>query len=846
MPEQLSKELMPFKTIILSLASYAMHPKLGTLIEKLTPAAKPSTRFLIKVEIKRLSKPCPYVIDLRNYFTQCEPLQYQNLCHYLDEISKTLFLESVEKNNGLFTMNIFNEINKHAKQRHLKLVNEQRVHQPNNQIINSSIKRFSLINENICNDKQLRTSSSCKVFTYDPIGMSTESKEKIGHSVTLLDLNPQNCVIKAPLETIDNQSKVIYLWFYDHDQQLNFHQDIVLKYNIEDFKAVQKNAFMHYRLKLNTKSNVKMVGYLTSLLNSINQTASSLLANQIQPLVDSVFAKSHEQFVLNNTQDIAMLCAPYKTGWRPTAGLQTQNNQALWDFFTTAENNDPLARLFCNASLQSALDNNHNFDQYAYVLRHRYQENGVDKTQFIILWQQQLVDDIAAQSYLKKHILNGDYRYIRFSFKQIDAISDALNPSAVPSYVSPEIAMFNRALGQKVSAKLKVSNYLALLSDVTAINNVLGLPKLLNIKDKLHSTDTPLKCPMSYILPELERKSPMEVVTVKTDDLRGEDRFDVEIPVTITRCGHQPCSVNGFTENISTRGLSIKLGKSLSYHAGEEVELTIAMPYKGRTVTLSKQKYQVIAGRDPQSLHLTIISSNESIHAASWMLRAYIYQNMDTLTPSGFEENQTYGFEKALRNIYAKNHSSIPFFIHQDKQKYFINSLAISKNSTIKSLVFNDINSEETLVNLVQQEKFKNYCLSVINQSDKHKPIDSFYLLILPRNPKNKNKQAFWFNDINQLQKNGKLEEVVNKIRLLGEPSILRIQLSKPHRVNNKFFREELQYLEQISSNKADELVRTLEQVNAIGEISDHTEQMLELIDQWIFKKEPLKLANVG
>lgn len=58
MPEQLSNELVPSKTIILSLASYAMHPKLDTLIEKFTPTEKPSTRFLIKVEIKRLSKPC--------------------------------------------------------------------------------------------------------------------------------------------------------------------------------------------------------------------------------------------------------------------------------------------------------------------------------------------------------------------------------------------------------------------------------------------------------------------------------------------------------------------------------------------------------------------------------------------------------------------------------------------------------------------------------------------------------------------------------------------------------------------------------------------------------------------
>jgi len=223
-----------------------------------------------------------------------------------------------------------------------------------------------------------------------------------------------------------------------------------------------------------------------------------------------------------------------------------------------------------------------------------------------------------------------------------------------------------------------------------------------------------------------------------------------------------------------------------------------------------------------------------------------IYQNMDTLKPSGFSEKQTYGLEKALRNIYATNHSSIPFFIHQDKRQWFINSVAVSTNSTIKSLAYRGGSSDEILVDLVQQEKFRNYCLSVINRIDKNNPIEKFYLVILPRNLKDNSKRAFWFNDIKQLQQNGKLKEVIEKIRLLGEPSILRVQLSKPHRVMDKYFKEELKYLSQISALKAEELVNTIEQVSGIGEISDHTEQMIDLIDQWVLKKEPLKLANVG
>ncbi|PCI62985.1 MAG: hypothetical protein COB35_01990 [Gammaproteobacteria bacterium] len=847
MPEQLSEDLAQFKTIILSLISYAMHPKLDTLIDKLTPAEKPSVRFLIKVEIKRLSKPCPYVLDFRTYFENCEPLQFQNICHYLDEISKTLFLASIEQNNGLFSINIYNEINNQAKQRHLEAKQQENIHRQNSQIQIEPVKAFNLINSNICRDQPLNAFSKCKVFTYDPLGMSRKGKDEIGLSVSILDLNPHNCVIRAPLETIDYQTKIVYLWFYDHDRKLDYYQDVVLQYTVEDFKEVQGNTNTHYRLKLNKVSDSKMIGHLADLLNKINLVVNELRQNQVQPLVDSIYAKSHEQFLLTNTHDIAMVCAPYKTGWRPSGGLQTKSNQALWDFFSAQGNNDPLTRLFCNDTIQTAFNQQQTFDQYAYVLRHSYQKDDQqsEKTQFIVMWQAQLENNTAAEKFLAKHILNGNYRYIRLRMQPIDALSDAYNPSAVPSHVNPAMALLNRTLGKQVTNILKASNYSVILSDVSEINSVLALSKCLGVKEKLQSTDSEIKCPNKFKLPALQRKSPLEVVRVEENDFRAEDRFDAKINVTITRCGTAACDIKAVTNNISTKGLALKLNKTLQYKAGVELKLTLEIPYKGKIVTLPNQVYQLIGGHDQKNLRL-VISTSESRHAASWMLREYIYQNMDTLQPTGFSGQQTYGLERALRNIYARNHTNVPFFIHQDKRQWYIDSVALNENSVIQSLALGDVVADEMLINLIQQEKFRNYCLSVINKVDKKNPVEVFYILTLPRNSKGNTKQAFWFNDLKQLQQAGRLLEVVEKIRVLGTPTILRVQLSKPHRIMDKYFRDELQYLSQISGRKAEELVTSMEHVSGIGEITDATEQMLALIDTYIAVKEPVKLANVG
>ena len=849
MSEQLDEKLSPFKTIIYSLVSYAMHPKLDTLIEKLTPNERPALRFLIKVEIKRLSKPCPYTLDFRSYFEDCEPVQHLNICHHLDEISKTLFLESIEQNKGLFSLNIYNEINNHAKQRHLEAEKQRAENKAHSKIEIDPVKTFSLINNNICYDQALNLFSRCKIFTYDPLGMSRKGKVEIGISATIIDLNPHNCVLKAPLSSLSEDTKIIYLWFYDHDNKLDFNDDIVLQYNIEEQKSIQFDSYTHYRLSLNKVSDSKMIKRFSDLLVKISCVQKKLLKNQIQPLSDSIFAKSHEQFLLNTTQDIAFLCAPYKSGWRPACGLQTHSNQALWDFFSSQGDNDPLTRLFCSDNVQHALESEQNFNQYAYVLRHRYQtkiaEKLIAKEQFIIVWQEQFEQCELAERLVREFVLNGDYRYVRLQLSKIDAQADGYNPSAVPSHVGPAMALLNRPLSKQVKGLLNASNYFAVLSDVSEINTVLLLDKILKEKEKLHATDAPIDCDEKYHLPRLQRKSPMEIVRVKENDFRVEDRFDCTLNVKVTRCGKVACDIKGETQNISTQGLSIILAQALSYKAGDIICLTLEIPYKNKLVTLSKQNYQIIGGSDDKKLRL-LINTTQSRHAASWMLREYIYQHMDSLKASGFNVKQTYGLESALRNIYAKNHASVPFFIQQDKRQWFINSVATNQYSTIESLAFTDNSANKVLINLIEQEKFRNYCLSVINRISKNNPVEVFYILTLPRSVKDTSKQAFWFNDIKQLQQAGHLTEVVEKIKALGKPTILRVQLTKPHRIMDKYFSDELQYLGQLSARKVQELSSVMEQVAGVGEITDHTQQVLALIDRWLNVVEPLTLANAS
>lgn len=846
MAPQISEDLTQFKTIILSLISYATHPKLDTLIEKLTPQLSTSKRFLIRMEIKRLAKPCSLVIDFRPYFEHCEPVQHQNVCHYLDDISKKIFLDSVEKNNGLFSIHIYNELNDKAKKRHRAMVNSQDMTRSHSKISVDEIQQINLVNDLFFNEPQVSGKSKCRLFHYDPLGMSTKGKLEVGIEVTVIDLNESSCVIKTPLDAVFDTSQAIYLWLYQHDSSLKFEQEIVLEYTIIEHKKTQSGQASHYLLSLNQESDQKMLIALSDLLNQKLKLSAQSQSKQIQPLVASINAKCHEQFLLSNTVDIPMLCAKYQTGWRPSSSLKTPSNSELWQFFSDENGHDPLARLFCNPEIQNAINILGEFDDYAYILRHQIHDNLNSeiryKHQFIIIWQSQLEHDFSARALLSKHIFNGDYKYIRLRILPVNAQQDAYIPSALPNYVNSTMALLNRPHHKKTATLLKASTQLAILSDITELNDVLALPNALAVKKGRRANEAKLKCPIKYNLPVLPRKSPMMIVSIDNNDLRVEDRFEYTTTLALTHGNKQNFNIAGVTKNISSRGLLITLHEPVKLKAGAHIRLTMNIPYRGKILTMPNQAYQLLSSQDDFTLRL-LINGPESKHAACQALREFIYQNMDNLPHSGYEQNSLYGLQKAMRNIYANNHLSVPFFIHQDKRQWHIASVAMNQHTKIQHFNDEDITMQHLLLKMTEQEKFRNYCLSLLNKINSDNPVEVFYILTLPRKLQQSEQYNFWFSDIRQLQQNGRLTDVLDKIRDLKKPTILRVQLSKPNRIMDKYFRDELNYLEQISSPSAEELKSSMALITGIGEITDHTEQILQLFDNFIVKPE---LAKAG
>ena len=206
-------------------------------------------------------------------------------------------------------------------------------------------------------------------------------------------------------------------------------------------------------------------------------------------------------------------------------------------------------------------------------------------------------------------------------------------------------------------------------------------------------------------------------------------------------------------------------------------------------------------------------------------------RHIDSLDASGQRGSRIYGLQKAMRNIYAHNHFSIPFYLKATKHQQYINAASFSGNSALKHLVYKNENSEEIILNLLSNKKFRDSCLSIIAAlAYKDLAARAFYILVLPKDKDDSKEYSFWYRDLSVLKKASELQEYTNKVSSHGKPAILKVELKKSDKVQNMYYRDEITYLKTLDKDLADDLEVQLYNTIGIGEVTDLTDIAIKMI----------------
>lgn len=818
----ISPHLQKFEKQILSLVPYANNDRLEYLVQKLLPEETPSRHLAVKNEIKKLAQQSTKPIDLRLLFTDCEIVKHNKVTHYLDCAGKELFNQKLIEYQQLYTMSLYYEVYDNAQERAKK----KKTSDSENEFSAFTIDKTEpkpLVNKNRILTELNTFNSSCKVFINPIMGMTSKGKRKTGITASIEKMNNQKVVIQLSDEIKNVKNNTVYLWLYDHHKAIDFEEELELGFEIIDNQYSSLNNKFDYLLKFSTPLTEKQMCALFGFyLRKKKLAIIGPTARFIEPLFDSITSKGYEQLYLNKTHDIPLLCYKKNNSWHAKVAMKTSGNDELWRFFSDQEQNFHLPVLLGNKDIQQILSVRNTVDKYALLLKYSYKE----KFHYALIWYDELVNDKNVKTVFNQYFKKGLFRVLKISSSLINAEDDAYVPSALPCHVHPKMAVLNRATPKRALDMISDCEHMITVSDITSLYEIIYQP----ISDDVIELENLL--PARFQLTAVDKLTDTEIVTAENDDSRSEDRFVLSFKMAITRSNNVVTNIPGKTKNISTQGLLVILEKESKFKAGEKIEIEITVPFITEERTLRKQKY-IVLGYDNHGAVRLFMNSIESKHLASKAIRKYIYQHIDNLEACGARGSRIYGLQRAVRNIYAHNHFSIPFYLKATKHQQYINAASFSGNSALKHFVYKNDNSEDIILNLLSNKKFRASCLSIIaNLAYKNLSARAFYILVLPKdNDKGQNAEySFWYRDLSVLKKSSQLQSYTNKIANLGKPAILKVELKKSNKAQNMYYRDEISYLKNLDKDLAHDLEIQLESTIGIGEVTDLTDIAIEMI----------------
>ena len=834
MSSVISPHLQRFEKQILSLVPYASNERLEYLVQKLLPDEGSGQHLAVKNEIKKLAQQATKSIDLRLLFTDCEIVKHNKITHYLDLAGKALFNKKLVEYQNLYTIAIYHEVYEDAQERSAH--KDKSVSESDTDIASKSKSKseneFSafkidktepkpLVNKNRIIHEMKTLSSACKVFVNPIMGMTAQGKKEVGMTASIEKINNLKVVIQTANEIADIKANKVYLWLYDHHIEIDFTEELELGFEIIDSQKSTENQGFKYLLKFSNPLTDKQMRYL--FWHYLKQKKLAIVGPTelfVKPLFDSVTSKSYEQLYLNKTHDIPLLCYKNNDGWHAKIAMKTSGNDELWHFFSDEQQNFHLPVLLGHKDIKHALNERSNVDRYALLLKSRYKGS----LTYALMWYDEFINDSSVKKVFNQYFKNGLFRVIKISSSFINAEEDAYVPSALPCHVHPKMAVLNRAPPKPALDMIRDCDHMITVSDITSLYEIIYQP----ISSDIIELEQPL--PERYQLSDVAELAKTEIVTAENDDARNEDRFVLSFSMAITRSNNVVTHIPGKTKNVSIEGLLVKLATDVKFKAGEEIEIELTIPFIEQERVLKKQKYLVL-GYDSDGAVRLLMNSIESQHLACRAIRKYLYQHVDTIEACGIRGSRIYGLQKVMRNIYAHNHFTIPFYLKATKHQQYINAASFSGNSAFKHLVYKNDNSEEIILNLLSHKKFRDSCLSIIAAlAYQNLPARAFYILVLPKGETENEDYSFWYRDLSVLKKSAQLKTYTNKVVNLGQPAILKVELKQSNKARNMYFRDEINYLKSLNKDLAHDLESQLANTIGIGEVTDLTDIAIDMI----------------
>ncbi|MFT5542386.1 MAG: hypothetical protein ACI97K_000388 [Glaciecola sp.] len=648
----MTNDLSEHQYLIHKLAPFVEKPDFTRLLNEATKDLSNEKRFLLKMEMKRLSKPCIRSIDLRTRVTSnCELFSFQGIKHYLHAPAVELFEDLIER-YGIFTFGVYesvlslaeHEFNANAgsmtstddPQQDSKKSSSEKYIVKNQALLAFPHRHEERMNYVVLIELFLDNNESVFASTVDISPSGLKLKLKVPEQLGMVKaFTPVNIIFRGlpPDSELTKQS---------------------IEYRVLGISGEDEQAKIHLQRDIRVGPQF-FNNYIKKLIKIHKRKYKVNLNNTVQALEDKIY----EQAFASTTPALSIFVdSQFKQ--RPLAKFACVNgtNKEIMDYWLD-ENDQQNIGFLVNSERLNELMSKSGSNACIWVYAFTHIKDG--KVYFYSATAEELdaKPDLRAVflSYASRKV---SWRVYKIVCSDIDPKSAYL-PTAMPSGINRKIDRLNRPLSPRLESKLQFIQNMLSVTDITHLvaqqcyqKNTLDREKIKELAVFGHPRNKPPEPVLSF--------------RFKQQEQRKETRYKLRTSVKLE---NYDTSISGVSEDCSVSGLKIELDEPFGQRINSRVSISFpVLQEKTSQFVLEDLKYRVKhINYDKLVLHLEAISEQE-LSVAETFFGLLIENNKDKLKTISNEESVP-GMGHVLRCLQARNTQQLCTYMHKQKGGYF-------------------------------------------------------------------------------------------------------------------------------------------------------------------------------
>jgi hypothetical protein len=778
--------------LIEQLKPLLMEPDFQSLFDMLTKDESNSTRFLLKMELNRISALCTRNIDLRDKSElPCEEVIQGNCHHYLDEAAKECFNESMALYRDHYTLGVYEHVIDSHKRRKAKLQQLGRITETTQP---EPFFAKGVVLGSYFNRSEERMNYSIRIAV-----LQTGSVETQGISV---DLSVGGARIRLPLKhgfNLDKPIKVKLLELSEEYYSEDLHKGI--DYQIVDTQHNSEYCWM--RLKRIAGSDT-----LVDMLSNLIKGHKFRYKIDINDILVAATGLGFERHYLPHLPHLPLFIESEDETYKITHKLLSRDNQQLQYYFQDEQDINQLSNMITSDRIKALVDDPDNKDHGLFFC-------------FTFHTQGRVYFYSATLAELKKTKLLS--LFLSFG-------------SSKPSWKT--LKLTQHAIDHRKSYKSSVlpgddSNYSALTeTQLKRISYVLQLIDLTDPSAKEHYQSWSEKCDktaneLKVFGQKKVLNNTIKLLSLQFSERRNEARFSFKTQVKVTQ-GKK--TFTGFTHDISSKGLQVLLKEVFDFDSTALLQVSFPklQSIAGKT-QLSQLPYRLIRARESgTNVHLAAVMGHTP-HVGVEFMNKLITNNRDKLEKLTEANSEMKELADGLKNLQMRHLDSVPYFIEKTVKGAKMSTLGIGTHKNEVTDLFAASASQSLEYNLeflLKEGRLKQNFIEPMRTMNHQSGLEYFelYLQISRQSLGEVKVRCVTPDEIGDIQAR---EHFINQSHNLGRFMALRVYRGVAAKPDLTYIRRELEYIAVHAHHKAKQLQELLWRIVGVGEFLDITEEVL-------------------